>query len=86
MLRLTVGIIFLLSFGLVVGPALAQQPMSECDKWVGAINTATALRFDPASSQAKVQVLEIANMCKQGKMADAEKAAKETMAGLGIKP
>ena len=55
-------------------------------KWVNAINTATAQRFDPASAQAKAQVVAIASMCKQGKTADAEKAAKETMASLGIKP
>ena len=86
MVRLTSSIIGIVGIGLLVGPAFAQQPMSDCDQWVGAINTATALRFDPTAVQAKVKAVDISSMCRQGKTAEAEKAAKETMAALGIKP
>lgn len=43
-------------------------------------------RLDEASYAAKMKAGEIAKMCQEGKTAEAEKAAKETMAKLGMKP
>jgi hypothetical protein len=40
---------------------------------------------DEAGHNARMKVDEIAKMCKEGRMADAQKAATETMANLGIK-
>jgi hypothetical protein len=67
-------------------PAMAQQSMSDCDKWIAKINTEVGVRADEASHAARMKVEEIAKMCKDGKTAEAEKAATETMATLGIKP
>jgi hypothetical protein len=64
MSRLTAGIIGLRGIGVLVGPVFAQQQMmGECDKWVKAIDTEVAQRFDPASAEAKVKATEIADMC-----------------------
>jgi hypothetical protein len=71
----------------VAGAAIAQQPMmSDCEKWVARIKGEAEMRFDDASYSAKMQAEEIAKMCKAGKTAEAEKAAKDTMAKLGIRP
>jgi len=67
-------------------PGLAQQSMSDCDKWVARINAEVGVRADEASHAARMKVEEITKMCKDGKTAEAEKAAKDTMATLGIKP
>ena len=67
-------------------PAMAQQSMSDCDKWIAKINTEVGVRADEASHAARMKVEEITKMCKDGKTTEAEKAAKETMATLGIKP
>jgi len=66
--------------------AMAQPSMSDCDKWIAKINTEVGVRADEASHAARMKVEEITKMCKDGKTAEAEKAAKETMATLGIKP
>jgi hypothetical protein len=70
----------------VLHPATAQQPMSDCDKWVARINTEVGTRVDEASHAARMKVDQIAKMCKDGQTVEAEKIAKETMATLGLKP
>jgi hypothetical protein len=88
MARMTTGFMVLALFlGLLSAPAIAQQPaMSDCQKWVSRINDEAGNRLDEASYSARMKVGEIAKMCQQGKTAEAEKAAKDTMAMLGIKP
>jgi hypothetical protein len=87
MAKLIAGCVVLLIIGVGVGPVVAQQPMmSDCEKWVGKITTEAGMRFDEASYSAKTRAEEIAKMCKAGQTAEAEKAAKETMARLGIRP
>ena len=70
----------------LAAPVLAQQSMSDCDKWVAKINAEVGVRADEASHAARMKVEEITKMCKDGKTAEAEKVAKDTMATLGIKP
>ena len=67
--------------------ATAQQtPMaSDCDKWIAKINSEVGVRVDEAGYNARVKADEIARMCKEGKMDEAQKTATETMANLGIK-
>lgn len=67
--------------------ATAQQtPMaSDCDKWVARINSEAGVRVDEAGYNARVKADEIARMCKEGKMDEAQKTATETMTNLGIK-
>ena len=70
----------------LAAPVLAQQSMSDCDKWVAKINAEVGVRADEASHAARMKVEEITKMCKDGKTAEVEKVAKDTMATLGIKP
>ena len=67
--------------------ATAQQAAmaSDCDKWIAKINNEVGVRADEASYNTRVKADEIARMCKEGKMDDAQKAATETMSNLGIK-
>ncbi|PYO05172.1 MAG: hypothetical protein DMD75_29035 [Candidatus Rokuibacteriota bacterium] len=67
--------------------ATAQQApmMSDCDKWIATINGEVGVRVDEAGHNARMKVDEIAKMCKEGKTAEAEKIAMDTMANLGIK-
>jgi hypothetical protein len=67
--------------------ATAQQmPMaSDCDKWIDKINSEVGVRVDEAGFNARVKADEIARMCKEGKMDEAQKTATETMTNLGIK-
>ena len=62
------------------GPALAFQ----CPKLVGQINGAAGNRFDNASYDAKMKAAEATKLHAEGKHADAEKAAKEGLAKLGM--
>src|SRR5262249_44292098 len=86
MTRMITAVTALASLAWLSTPAMAQQPMSECDKWVAKINVEVGTSADEASNNARTKVDEIAKLCKNGKTADAEKIAKETMATLGIKP
>ena len=86
MTRMITVLVALASLAWLVAPAIAQQPMSDCDKWVAKINVEVGTRADDASNNARTKVDEITKLCKDGKTADAEKIAKETMATLGIKP
>ncbi len=87
MARFTAGLFVLFVVGFLVGPTLAQQPTaSDCEKWVNMINAEAGRRFDSASYDARQKAPQIAEMCKQGKLAEAEKAAKETLASIGVQP
>ena len=57
----------------------------QCPKLVKQINDTTANRFDAAASQAKLDVAEVSKLHAEGKHAESEKAAKETLAKLGVK-
>jgi hypothetical protein len=67
--------------------AMAQQaPMqSDCDKWIAQINAEAGIRVDDAAWQARQNVDDIYKMCKDGKMAEAQRIATDTAAMLGIK-
>jgi len=80
------AVMALVSLAWLSAPVMAQQPMSDCDKWVAKINVEVGTRADEASNNARTKVEEIAKLCKEGRTADAEKIAKDTMATLGIKP
>jgi hypothetical protein len=86
MTRTITTVVALASLAWLSAPAMAQQPMSDCEKWVAKINVEVGTRADEASNNAREKVDQITKMCKEGKTADAEKIAKETMATLGIKP
>jgi hypothetical protein len=86
MTRMICALLALVCIGWFAAPATAQQSMSDCDKWVARINSEVGTRVDEASHAARMKVDQIAKMCKDGKTVEAEKAAKETMATLGIKP
>ena len=86
MTRMITVLVALASLAWLAAPAIAQQPMSDCDKWVAKINVEVGTRADEASNNARTKVEEISKLCKDGRTADAEKIAKDTMATLGIKP
>jgi hypothetical protein len=86
MARTITVVLALICLAWLSAPGLAQQSMSDCDQWVAKINAEVGIRADEASHAARMKVDEIAKMCKDGKTAEAEKAAKDTMATLGIKP
>jgi len=86
MVRTITVVLALICLAWLSAPGLAQQSTSDCDKWLAKINTEAGIRADEASHAARMKVEEIAKMCKDGKTAEAEQAAKETMATLGIKP
>jgi hypothetical protein len=86
MTRMITVLVTLASLAWLSAPAMAQQPMIDCDKWVAKINVEVGTRADEASNNARTKVDEISKLCKDGKTADAEKIAKDTMATLGIKP
>lgn len=65
---------------LLAGPALAFQ----CPKLVKKIEDETGTRYDPAAADAKVKASEASELHAKGKHAEAEKAAKEGLAMLGI--
>jgi hypothetical protein len=88
MTRTMTTVLTLVSLVCLSAVATAQPaPMtSDCDKWIARINGEAGVRVDEAGHNARMKVDEIAKMCKEGRMADAQKAATETMANLGIKP
>lgn len=67
--------------------AMAQQaPMtSDCDKWIARINGEAGIRVDEAGWRARQNVDQISRQCKEGKMAEAQKTAMDTMTLLGIR-
>ena len=86
MTRMITVLATLASLAWLSAPAMAQPPMSDCHKGVTKINVEVGTRADEASNNARTKVDEISKLCKDGKTADAEKIAKDTMATLGIKP
>jgi hypothetical protein len=67
------------------GLALAQQNADDCNKMLDRISNEANYRFDEASHAAKLKMEQIAKLCKDGKTADAEKLAKETLASLNAR-
>jgi hypothetical protein len=68
------------------GPVGAQQPAADdCTKMLARIMAEAEYRLDDASHAAKLKAQQIAQLCKSGQVAEAEKLAKETMATLGLK-
>ena len=65
----------------VVSPAVAFQ----CPKLVQQINATAGNRFDPAAAQARVDASNAAKLHAEGKHAESEKMAKETLSKLGVK-
>jgi len=57
----------------------------QCPKLVGQINATAGNRFDAAASEARIKAAEADRLHKEGKHAEAEKAAKEGLERLGIK-
>ncbi len=66
---------------LVAGPALAFQ----CPKLIAEINNEAGKRFDNVSYDAKMKAAEAQKLHAEGKHAEAEKAAKDALAQLGVK-
>src|SRR5436190_21563861 len=65
---------------MVTGPALAFQ----CPKLVAKVHDEAYSRFDDASYDARAKADEAEALHKAGKHAEAEKAAKEGLARLGL--
>src|SRR3989442_1483014 len=57
----------------------------QCPKLVGQINATAGNRFDAAASDARIKAAEADRLHKEGKHAEAEKAAEEGLERLGIK-
>ena len=87
MTRMTTAGLALVSLVWLSAVAMAQQaPMqSNCDKWIARINAEAGIRVDEAGWRARQNVDDIYKMCKDGKTAEAQKMAADTMAMLGIK-
>ena len=64
-----------------VSPAFAFQ----CPKLVQQINATAGNRFDAAAAQARVDAASAAKLHAEGKHAESEKMAKDTLAKLGVK-
>jgi len=65
----------------VIGPALAFQ----CPKLISKIHEEADSRVDDASYDARMKADEAEALHKAGKHAEAEKAAKEGLARIGVK-
>jgi len=63
------------------GPALAFQ----CPKLIGQINGEAGRRFDATAYDAKMKAAEAQKLHAEGKHAESEKLAKETVDRLGLK-
>ena len=79
-MRKVIALAAVLTFA-VVSPALAFQ----CPKLVQQINATVGNRFDAAAAQARVDAATVAKLHAEGKHAESEKAAQETLAKLGVK-
>ena len=85
MLRIMFVMFTLVSLMWMSAAAMAQQSMmSDCDKWIAAINAEAGDRVDEAGYTARQKVDDIARLCKEGQRAEAQKTAMETMTLLGI--
>jgi hypothetical protein len=87
MIRIMLVMFALVSMMWLSATAMAQQPttMSDCNQWINKIHAEADDRVDEAGWTARQRVDDIARMCKEGKMAEAQKTASDTMTLLGIK-
>ena len=87
MTRMTTAGLALVSLVWFSAAAMAQQaPMtSDCDQWIAKINAEAGVRADEAAWRARQNVDDIYKMCREGRMAEAQRIAADTMAMLGIK-
>jgi hypothetical protein len=87
MIRIMLVMFTLVSMLWLSAAAMAQQskPMSDCDQWIAKIHAEADDRVDEASWTARQKADDIAQMCKDGKMAEAQKTASDMMTLLGIK-
>lgn len=81
MRRLVMAVVGLTVMLAVAGAADAFQ----CPKLVGQINAAASNRLDAAGYEAREKAVEADRLHKEGKHAEAEKAAKDGLAKLGIR-
>ena len=65
----------------VVSPAFGFQ----CPKLVQQINATAGNRFDAAAAQARIDAGNATKLHTEGKHAESEKLAKDTLAKLGVK-
>lgn len=63
------------------GPVLA----SSCPKLIAQINADAGRRFDNTAYDAKLKAAQATKLHAEGKHADSEKLAKETLGRLGVK-
>jgi hypothetical protein len=76
----------LIAFSAVVMLAVASPAFAfQCPKLVKQIQDISGNRFDAAAAQARVDAPKAAKLHAEGKHAESEKAAKETLAKLGVK-
>jgi len=87
MIRIMLVMFALVSMMWPSATAMAQQPkaMTDCDQWIAKIHAEADDRVDEAGWTARQKADDIAQMCKEGKMADAQKTASDMMTLLGIK-
>ena len=65
----------------IATPALGFQ----CPKLVKQINDTSGNRFDATAAQARIDAANAQKLHAEGKHAESEKVAKETLAKLGVK-
>jgi hypothetical protein len=65
----------------IASPAFGFQ----CPKLVQQINATAGNRFDAAAAQARIDAATVQKLHADGKHAESEKAAKDTLAKLGVK-
>ena len=76
----------LLAFSAVITLAVASPAFAfQCPKLVKQINDTVSNRFDAAASQAKLDSANAAKLHAEGKHAESEQVAKDTLAKLGVK-
>ena len=87
MTRMTTAGLALVSLVWFSAAAMAQQApkQSDCDQWIAQINAEAGIRVDEAAWRARQNADDIYKMCKDGRMAEAQRIATDTMALLGIK-
>lgn len=87
MTRMTIAVLALVSLVWLPAAVTAQQPPlpSDCEKWIAQIKSEAGIRVDDAGWQALQNVDQIYKLCRDGRMADAQKTAADTLVMLGIK-
>ena len=87
MIRIMLVMFALVSMMWLSTAAMAQPStgMSDCDQWIAKIHAEADDRVDEAGWTARQKADDIAQMCKEGKMTEAQKTASDMMTLLGIK-